>query len=165
MRPALALLCLALFNPAKADCQAPEVPPLRFAAGTVVTFHVQSRLRSEGDDTLNGLTQGTAMQVKLRDAIDSTQNRDGSSFQGTLLATIGSGRAIVHAEAEVHGILVLLRSRSRPNGFRYELMVTSIREAGRSRPLSASLSSSLFEATAALPAPGSGATTSADSTP
>jgi hypothetical protein len=133
--------------------------------GTIVTFHVQSRLRPEMDDTLSRMRQGTVMQVKLLDTIDSTQDRDGSPFRGTLMATIGSGRAIVHADAEVRGMLVLLRSRSHPNGFRYELMVTSISEAGQSHPLSAFLSPSLFEASAASPAPAADGPTSAVSAP
>lgn len=165
MRFALVLLCVVLSVPSSADGQTSDVPALRFAVGTIVTFHVQSRLRPEMDDTLNGMPQGTAMQVKLLDAIDSTQNRDGSSFRGTLMTTIGSGKAIVHADAEVHGILVLLRSRSHPNGFRYELMVTSISEDGQSHPLSAFLSPSLFEAKAAPSAPVAVGASSAATTP
>src|SRR5262245_41135779 len=154
MRLALAALCVtSLFTARNAGGQTSEAPALRIAAGTVVTFHVQSRLRSEAGDPLAVIRQGTPLQVKLLDAIDSAQDRDGASFRGMLLSSIGSGKAVIHADAEVHGILVLLRSKSHPNGFRYELMVTSITENGRSRPLSASLSPSLFEtASAAVPA-------------
>jgi len=161
MRFAFAVLCVtSLCAIPNAKCQTSEVPALRFAAGAVVTFHVQSRLQPDTDDALEGIAQGTAIQVKLLDAIDSTQNHDGSAFRGTLVSSIGSGKAAIHADAEVRGILVLLRSKSHPNGFRYELMVTSINENGQSHPLTASLSSSLFEA-ASSPVPASGPAASA----
>ena len=35
-------------------------------------------------------------------------------------------KVIVHSESEVRGILVLLRSKNHPEGFRYELLVTSV---------------------------------------
>src|SRR5262249_27899804 len=129
----------------QAASQTSAVVPLRVAAGTVVTFHVQSRLRSSASDALGALPQGTTLQVKLTDSVDSTQSRDGAPFRGTLVSGISSGETTIHAEAEVHGILVLLRSKSHPNGFRYELMVTGISENGQWHPLTASLSTSLFE--------------------
>ena len=146
MRLALAVLCVTcLFTAHNARGQAPEAPSLRIAAGTVVTFHVQSRLQTEANDPLAVIRQGTPLHVRLLDGIDSAQDRDGASFRGTLVSSIGSGKAAIRADARVHGILVLLRSRSHPNGFRYELMVTSITANGRSHPLSASMSPSLFE--------------------
>src|SRR5215475_5510601 len=103
MRFALVLLCVVLSVPSSADGQTSDVPALRFAVGTIVTFHVQSRLRPEMDDTLNGMPQGTAMQVKLLDAIDSTQNRYCSSYRGTLKTTTGSTQPIAHSQARVRG--------------------------------------------------------------
>jgi hypothetical protein len=145
MRLALAVLCVTSLFAITADSQTSRVVPLHIAAGTVVTFHVQSRLRPSDGDALNPLPPGTPLPVKLADAIDSTKNRDGSEFRGTLVTQIASGGAIIHEDAEVRGILVLLRSKSHPDGFRYELMITGISEQGQSHALTASLGSSFFE--------------------
>jgi hypothetical protein len=148
MRLLLAVVCATTMFAIQTNPQTSAVIPLRVAAGTVVTFHVQSRLRSATDDALGGLPQGTTLQVKLADSIDSTQSRDGAPFHGTLVTAISSGDTTIHPEAEVHGILILLRSKNHPNGFRYELMVTGISENGQWHPLTASLSASLFETAA-----------------
>jgi hypothetical protein len=145
MRLTLVILCLSSLFAIPAHSQTSGVMPLHLAAGTVVTFHVQSRLRSSGGDALDPLPPGTPLRVKLADAIDSTKDRDGSPFRGTLVAQIAAGGAVIHEDAEVRGILVLLRSKSHPDGFRYELMVTDVSEEGQAHPLTASLSQSLFE--------------------
>jgi hypothetical protein len=56
------------------------------------------------------------------------------------------GRVIVHPESEVRGILVLLRSRNHPEGFRYELLVTSITDHAKTFDLTASLNPSFVDA-------------------
>jgi len=154
MRLALVVLCVTSLFAIPADSQTSGVLPLHIAAGTLVTFHVQSRLRPSGGDELDLLQPGTPLRVRLIDAIDSTKDRDGSSFQGTLVTQIASGGAIIHEDAEVRGILVLLRSKSHPDGFRYELMVTGVSEKGQSHAVTASLSPSFFEnnPSATLPA-------------
>jgi hypothetical protein len=55
------------------------------------------------------------------------------------------GEVIVRSEAEVRGLLVLLRSRSHPDGFRYELLVTGITDRGKSYDLTASLNPSFLD--------------------
>ena len=145
MRLALAVLCITTLFAIPADSQTSGVPPLHLAAGTVVTFHVQSRLRPSGGDELDLLRPGTPLRVKLIDAVDSAKDRDGSEFRGTLVTQIASGGAVIHEDAEVRGILVLLRSKSHPDGFRYELMVTGVSEEGQSHAVTASLSPSFFE--------------------
>ena len=145
MRLAFAMLCAVSLFAITSEAQTTPVVPLRIAAGTVVTFHVQSRLRTAGDDALGAIPQGTQLHVKIVDSIDSAQDRDGSAFRGLLVSSIVSDGTVIHADAEVRGLLVLLRSKDHPEGFRYELMVTAIVEDGVSYPLTATLSASLFD--------------------
>lgn len=145
MRLAFAILCAASLFAVTSEAQTTAVVPLRIAAGTVVTFHVQSRLRTAGNDALGAIPQGTQLQVKITDPIDSTQDRDGSAFRGLLVSPIVSEGTVIHADAEVRGLLVLLRSKDHPEGFRYELMMTAVIEDGVSYPLTATLSASLFD--------------------
>ena len=145
MRLALAVLCVTSLFAIPVESQTSGVSPLHITAGAVVTFHVQSRLRPTAGDELDLLRPGTPLRVRLIDAIDSTKDRDGSAFRGTLVTQIASGGAVIHEDAEVCGILVLLRSKSHQDGFRYELMVTGISEKGQSHAVTASLSPSFFE--------------------
>jgi hypothetical protein len=129
--------------------QATEIPPLHATAGTVLTFYSQTRLKPADGNALDGLPKGTEVKVKLLESIDSRVGRDGLEFRGVLNAPLTSGNeVIVHADAEVHGLLVLLRSRNHPDGFRYELLITSITENGKTYDLTAALSPSFFDAPA-----------------
>ncbi|PYT50576.1 MAG: hypothetical protein DMG43_14765 [Acidobacteria bacterium] len=56
-----------------------------------------------------------------------------------------AGEVIVRSEAEVRGLLVLLRSRSHPEGFRYELLITGLTDRGKSYELTASLNPSFLD--------------------
>jgi len=58
---------------------------------------------------------------------------------------VSGGQVIVRNEAEVRGLLVLLRSRSHPEGFRYELLVTSLTDRGKSYDLTASLNPTFLD--------------------
>jgi hypothetical protein len=122
--------------------------PLRVPAGTVLTFHLQTRLRPIADDPLDALPQGTVLHVKVLRPIDSTVDRDGSEFHGWVTSDLSLGDGVViHADSQVRGLLVLLRSRNHPNGFRYELLLTELTDSdGKSYPLTASLSASFFDA-------------------
>lgn len=127
------------------------VAPLQVSAGTVVSFYSQTRLHPGAGNALDELPKGSLLKVRMLEAIDSNVDRDGLEFHGVLAAPIISGNElIVHADAEVHGLLVLLRSRNHPEGFRYDLLLTNISENGKSYELTASLSPSFFE-TAATP--------------
>ena len=53
---------------------------------------------------------------------------------------------IVHAEAEVRGLFVILRNRNHPEGFRYELLLTNVTENGKSLDLTASSNPSFADA-------------------
>jgi hypothetical protein len=86
------------------------------------------------------------LHVKILNAIVSGADRDGSEFHGLIVSDISIGDGVViHSDAEVRGLLVLLRSRNHPDGFRYELLLTQITDAGKSYPLTASLHSSFFD--------------------
>ncbi len=58
---------------------------------------------------------------------------------------ISGDEVVVHSDAEVHGLLALLRSRNHPEGFRYDLMITSLVDHGKSYTLTATLDSSFFD--------------------
>jgi hypothetical protein len=147
MRPfAVAVPCLLTLFAITAQGQNPSVAPVRVAAGTVLKFHLQTRLHPKAGDALDALAKGTVLQVRMLDSIDSGTDRDGTEFHGTLAAPLLLGsEVIVPSEAEVHGLLVLLRSRSHPEGFRYELLVTGLIDRGKSYDLTASLNPSFLD--------------------
>jgi hypothetical protein len=142
----LVVLCsISLFaNPVR--CQPPDIAPFRVASGTVLEFHLQIRLHPTAGDSLGALPKGTILQVKMLDSLDSGVDRDGAGFHGLLAAPIVlDGQVVIRAEAEVRGLLVLLRSRNHPDGFRYELLITGITDHGKSHDLTASLNPSFFD--------------------
>src|SRR5260370_15371645 len=147
MRPfAVAVPCLLTLFAITAQGQNPTVAPLRVAAGTVLKFHLQTRLTPAAGDALDALPKGTVLQVRMLDSIDSGTDRDGTGFHGALAVPLVSGsQVIIRTEAEVRGLLVLLRSRSHPEGFRYELLVTGLTDRGKSYDLTASLNPSFLD--------------------
>jgi len=130
-----------------ASPNASGVPPLRVPSGSILTFYLQTRLRPVAEDPLDALPQGTMVHVKLLRPIDSTLDRDGSEFHGWIVSDLALGDGVViHADSEVRGLLVLLRSKNHPDGFRYELLLTELTDHGKSYPLTASLNPSFFDA-------------------
>src|SRR5690242_4588077 len=130
-----------LANPA--HCQTPSIPPFRVASGTVLEFHLQTRLHPTAGDALGALPKGTILQVRMLDSLDSSVDRDGAEFRGSLAAPLVlGGQIVIRAEAELRGLLVLLRSRTHPDGFRYELLITGVTDHGKSHDLTASLNPS-----------------------
>jgi hypothetical protein len=122
------------------------IEPLRFPAGTVLAFHLQTRLRHSDADPLDVLPQGTILHAKILNPIDSSVDRDGTEFRASVVSDIAMGDSVVvHAEAEVRGLFVLLRSRNHPDGFRYELLLTELTDQGKSYPLTAALNNSFFD--------------------
>jgi len=118
--------------------------------GTVLTFYLHARLNPTSGDTLDGLPKGTLLRVKMLDSIDSAVNADGSEFHGTVVSGLtSSGELVIHPESEVRGILALLRSKSHPEGFRYELLITGLTDHGKSYALTASLTPSLADSSVA----------------
>jgi len=143
-----ALLCAAsvFATPSFAQVSAPGIDPIRVPAGAILAFHLQTRLRHNDADPIDAFPRGTVLHIKLLSSIDSNVDRDGSEFRGTVASDLGIGDGVViHSDAEVRGLLVLLRSKTHPNGFRYELLLTELTDHGKSYLLTASLSNSFLD--------------------
>ena len=126
--------------------QASRIEPVRVSAGTVLTFYLHARLNPTSGDGVDGLPKGTLLRVKMLDSIDSSVNADGTEFHGTVVSGLtSSGELVIHPGSGVRGILALLRSRSHPQGFRYELLITDLTDNGKSYTLTASLNPSLAD--------------------
>ena len=145
-RIATVVLCLTSAFASATRGQASRIEPVRVSAGTVLTFFLHARLNPASGDSVEGLPKGTLLRVKMLDSIDSAVNADGTEFRGTVVSGLtSSGEIVIHSESEVRGILALLRSRNHPEGFRYELLITSLTDHGKSYVLTASLNSSLAD--------------------
>lgn len=143
-------LCLVGLFATTTRGQAFRIEPVRVSAGTVLTFYLHARLDAASGDSVDGLPKGTLLRVKMLDSIDSAINSDGTEFHGTVVSgLVSSGEVVIHRDSEVRGILALLRSRSHPEGFRYELLITSLTDHGKSYILTASLNPSLADSRAA----------------
>jgi hypothetical protein len=152
-RSLVGVLCFLALLSGSAQGQSPSIAPVRVAAGTVLEFHLQTRLHATGGDALDALPKGTVLQVKMLDSIDSDADHDGAEFRGSIVTPVVlEGEVIIHSDAKVRGLLVLLRSRNHPDGFRYELLVTGLTDRGKSYDLTASLNPSFVD-TPVQPAP------------
>ncbi|HEY6263891.1 MAG TPA: hypothetical protein VIW93_03735 [Candidatus Acidoferrum sp.] len=130
--------------------QASSIEPVHASAGEVLTFYLHARLNPTNGDSVDGLPKGTLLRVKMLDSLDSAVNADGTKFHGKVMSGLtSSGEIVIHSGSEVRGILVLLRSRNHPEGFRYELLITDLTDHGRSYSLTASLNPSLADAAVA----------------
>jgi len=146
-RFAAVILCSVCVFLGIARGQSASVEPVHAPSGTMLTFHVQTRLNPADRNELDVLPKGTVLHVKMLNGVDSTVDRDGSEFRGELVDSVSAGsKVIVHSESEVRGILVLLRSRNHPEGFRYELLVTSLTDHAKTYAVTASLNASFFDA-------------------
>ena len=151
-------LCLVGVFATTARGQAFRIEPVRVSAGTVLTFYLHARLDATSGDSVDALPKGTLLLVKMLDSIDSAINADGTEFRGTVVSgLVSSGEVVIHPESEVRGILALLRSRSHPEGFRYELLITSLTDHGKSYTLTASLKPSLADSHASNSKPATSA--------
>ncbi len=83
-----AVLCSVSLFASAAPAQSPDVAPIRVAAGTVLKFHLQTRLSPTAGDALDALPKGTVLQVKMLDTVDSAVDSDGTEFHGTLAAPL-----------------------------------------------------------------------------
>jgi hypothetical protein len=148
----LVFLCSACVFVGAARGQNANIEPIHAPLGTVLTFHLQTRLNPADRNEMDVLPKGTVLRVKMLSGIDSSVDRDGSEFHGEVVESVSAGsKVIVHSESEVRGILVLLRSKSHPEGFRYELLVTSVTDHAKTYDLTASLNPSFFDAGAPAP--------------
>ena len=145
-RCVVAILCFMGVFAFEVDGQKASLEPLTVAAGTVLIFHLQTRLNPGGRNEMDALPKGTELRVKMLNGIDSGVNRDGAGFRGEIVSPVVSRNEIVlHSESEVRGLLALLRSRKHPEGFRYELLITTVNDHGKSYDITASLSPSFTE--------------------
>lgn len=145
-RIALVALFLAGALASVTQGQTSNIVPVHVTAGTVLTFYLHARLNPTNGDSLDGLPKGTLLRVKMLDSIDSAKDADGAEFHGTVVSGLtSSGELVIHPESDVRGILALLRSKSHPEGFRYELLITSLTDHGKSYALTASLNPSFID--------------------
>jgi hypothetical protein len=155
MSPFLAvLLCAAgvFANTTHAQDSSSGIEPLRVSTGTILAFHLQTRLRPESEDPFDALPPGTVLHVKILNSLDSSVDPDGTEFHASIVSDLTlRANVVIHADSEAHGVLVLLRSRNHPNGFRYELLLTELTDHGKSYPLTASLNSSFDDSSAPSP--------------
>lgn len=139
-------LCFVGAFAATTHGQASRIEPVHVSAGNVLTFYLHARLNPSSGNSVDGLPKGTLLRVKMLDSIDSTVNADGTEFHGSVVSGLtSSGELVIHSGSEVRGILALLRSRSHPEGFRYELLITDLTDHGKSYTLTASLNPSLAD--------------------
>jgi hypothetical protein len=149
----MVFLCAASVFAGAARGQNSSIEPIHAQLGTVLTFHLQTRLNPADRNEMDVLPKGTVIRVKMLTGVDSAVDRDGSEFHGAVVDSVSAGNKIlVHPESEVRGILVLLRSKNHPEGFRYELLVTSVTDHQKTYDMTASLNPSFFDA-GAPPAP------------
>jgi hypothetical protein len=145
-RNVLAVLCLIGVFAMSADAQKAAVEPIAIDVGTILSFHLQTRLNPADVNQLDALPKGTLLRIRMLSTVDSMADRDGSEFGGVLVSPILSGKdVIVPTGAEARVLLVLLRSRHHPEGFRYELLLTKVTANGKSLDLTASLNASLVD--------------------
>jgi hypothetical protein len=145
-RYVLAALCVVTVLAGVTAGQNAIVEPIRAASGSILTFYLQTRLHPTSENLPDVLPSGTELHVKILDRMDSAVDHDGAEFHGVVVSPVVEGNeTILHADAEVRGILVLLRSKSHPDGFRYDLLITHITDHGKSYSLTASLGTSVFE--------------------
>ncbi|HTP68481.1 MAG TPA: hypothetical protein VMJ35_06215 [Dongiaceae bacterium] len=143
----LVVLSVSILSVVSVAAQSPGLSPIHAAAGTVVTFYLQTRLNPATPNVIDSLPRGTTVSVKLLRTIDSAVDRDGAEFDGILAAPLLSDKneVILPANSAVRGLFALLRSASHPDGFRYELLVTKIKRDGKVYELTASATPSLSD--------------------
>jgi hypothetical protein len=150
------VVCGFLFGDKIARAQ-PPIQPIHVPAGTVVTFYLQTRLNPENGSAIDLLPKGSVLKIKILDTIDSDLTRDGAEFRGVVVTPLLSkGDVIIHAEAKVRGLFALLRSRSHPDGFRYDLLITGITDGGKLFQLTASMNPSFRDPSPQLEAKSAG---------
>jgi len=149
LRQTLVVLCFAALLTGSTNAQKFAPEPVHVAAGTVLAFHLQTRMQTATENDTDLLPKGTVIMVKVLDTINSSVDHDGTEFRGVLANPIVSGNEVIaHADSEVRGLFVLLRSKTHPDGFRYELLITGIRDGDKSLDLTASLNSSFVDPSA-----------------
>jgi len=146
-RYAFAVVCYFAVLTGVSQAQNSGIRPMHVPAGTVLTFYLQTRLNPANGNAIDQLPKGTVLNIKVLDSIDSDLTRDGAEFRGIVVSPLVSkDEVVIHPDAEVRGLFALLRSRSHPEGFRYELLITGITDGGKMFQLTASLNPSFLDA-------------------
>ncbi len=146
-RLTLAVVCALCVIAGAYRARAAALKPIRVSAGSVLSFYLQTRLNPENGSVIDQLPKGTVLNIKVMDSIDSDVTRDGAEFRGLVVTPLVSGdEVIIHADAQVRGLFAILRSRSHPEGFRYELLITGITDGGKTFQLTASMNPSFVDA-------------------
>lgn len=141
-------ILVLLYCASAAFGQTPEAP--RFAAGSELSFHLQSRFRPDTMNEADSLPRGTELRVRLLQPIETAH--DGDEVQGELIEPIVyREKTVLHAGATVKILVVLLRSRTHPEGFRYELLATRVEDKQKPFDITASLGTSLADGPATTP--------------
>jgi|SRR5215470_15367346 len=145
-RLTLAVVCYLTLMTGAVWGQASGIKPIHVPAGTILTFYLHTRLNPTNGNAIDLLPKGTVLNIKVMDSIDSDLTRDGAEFRGLVVSPLVSkDEVVIHADAEVRGLFALLRSRSHPDGFRYELLLTGITDGGKIFQLTASLNPSFLD--------------------
>jgi len=109
-------------------------------------FHLQTRFNPDVENEADLLPKGTLLHVKLLSAVDSDTARDGAELRGVLTEAVSSrDKVVVHRDAEAQLLFVVLRNRTHPQGFRFELIVTQVIDKGKPLDLTASLGASFAD--------------------
>src|SRR5260221_14302944 len=109
LRQMFVVLCFAAVLTGSANAQKFAPEPIHVAAGTVLTFHLQTRMQTATENDTDLLPKGTVIMVKVLDTIDSSADHDGTEFRGVLVNPIISGNELIaHPGSEVKGLFVLL---------------------------------------------------------
>ena len=104
-----ALCAFGVFS-STAHGQNAHIQPVHVAAGTVLTFYSQTRLNPSAGNALDLLPKGTILKVRLVEPVDSSVDRDGFEFHGSLESPLIAGNEVlVRPDAEVHGLLCSFR--------------------------------------------------------
>jgi hypothetical protein len=146
-RSTLAVVCALCVIIGAYEARGAALKPIRVSAGSVLSFYLQTRLNPDNGSVIDQLPKGTVLNIKVMDSIDSEVTRDGAEFRGLVVTPLVSGdEVIIHADAQVRGLFAILRSRSHPEGFRYELLITGITDGGKTFQLTASMNPSFIDA-------------------
>jgi len=89
--------------------------PVPAPPGTVLTFHLQTRLNPADRNEMDSRQRGRCFPVRMLSALIQSWITTESVFHCEVVEFGSAGsKIIVHSESEVRGILVLLRSRNHP---------------------------------------------------
>jgi hypothetical protein len=86
--PSVVALCIAAMLAKPLHSQTFTLEPIHVSAGTVLTFHLQTRLNPGTASDVDVLPSGTVLRVKILDSIDSAVDHDGAEFRGVVVSPV-----------------------------------------------------------------------------